>query len=906
MVGCAEPTAGGAFEVDVLPVLEGRCFMAPCHGVAPGADWPEPEDGFFVALDASGKVADPAAARTAALARIVTHGPPQASSLVRVPMSPQSGGGPHFGGVGFGGPGDPGLEAVLAWIGTESAGGEDVYLTALEQRFADTVMPTLIESCGQSNCHRATDGAFAKFAPRLEPLTGLAAPKDIRSAYASTRKHLDLWSDDALRSRLLRKGIRPFFFGGMTHRRAPTGFFPVLLTMVRDAPAIKAVLEWVDAERTAIGAALKPVPSALLYVAGPPAKRAPFRLEPGPLGSDLFSTPWPGSVETAENLTASLHPDGQAEVRDPTVSHDAERVVVAMRRDGESRLRLWEIDLATRQGRAVVADSSPGSYAQPVYAPDGRIVAVWDGHGELGVDGNGVAPELVAIEADGSVQRLTFTPVPEMTPTFLASGKTRGQLLFSTRRRGPLGDEGVMFRFPLCHNRKHHGDPEYHVHFGASIAPITPLAARDMPDGRQVIIGLSGAGSNDDRGMIGMLDRSLGPMLPPDRQGQASVIDYKAAIRWVDTAPRYRDPAPMVDGRVLVAADTADRPGEDAIVALTFDDTFEVPPVTMETLLVVEGMSLRSPTAVVPRPPEDDEHETVVDHEAEHGFLAFRDTGVLEAIYGRTGPTGAREVRAPVSGVRLLAWEGVAADGVRYDDVGGSTVGLSRQPPTRILGQWSLPKDRSAWLRVPARTPLMLQWLDDKGMMVGNQLDRWYYAEGNEVVSGGTNEATYPHACGGCHGSPTGRSIDELAEGPDALSSASITLSTHKARNPREPLPATPVNMQGGFIDYRHDVGPLFEAQCLGCHSGQTPAGDLALDDRPGTGRFPPAYEQLMLRAVDRVTLRASESLVVARLLGTKCLPQPADDETMSTVVQWIESGAAYDADAREEATDAP
>lgn len=905
VAGC--PTnSDRTFEGAALPVLEARCLSSACHGVTPAQQWPE-EEGLFIAVDDEGHATDIGAAHETAVERIVTTAPATLSSLIRVPMAAEHGGGPHFGGHGFSGPDDPGVQSMMRWIESEALGGEDVELTALEEQFAETVMPTMIERCGQSSCHGPGDGAFGAFAPHIDLLTGVAAPLGIRQAYKSARKHLDLWSDNPIRSRLIRKGLR-VTKGGLPHRRARFGVYPLDGVEPEDAPAVRTILSWVNAEREAIGVSLTPAPSALLFVAGPPALRTPFRIESGPVGSELYITPWPVVSGAETDLTSGLHPEGPAEIRDPAISHKGDEVTFAMRRDGDSEFRLWRMELSSGNAELVVDAATPGSFVQPAYAPDSSLIAVWDGHNELAADGEGVAPELVRIDMAGELQRLTFTPTPEVNPSFLASGKTRGQLLFSTRRTGESGPEGVMFRFPLSHNSAYNNDSEYHAHFGSSMAPTTPLAARDLPDGRQVFVGLSSAQAGDDRGMLGVLDRSLGPVVSDDEMRRPSLLDYTPAIRWLAEDPRFRDPQPLPDGRLLVSADSQNEPGVDALYTFAFDDIPGSEPL-LDELLTRSGSSLRSPIAVVARPSEVDPQPSAVNADAERGYLVFRDVGVLESLYGRTGPSGERLVREDIVGIRLLTPVTASADEVQPYSDGGTTTGLGAQLPARVVGEWPLPDDRSAWFDVPARTPLLVQLLDSQGMAVGRALDRWYFTEGLETVSGGTNVETYSGACAGCHGSSSGDPDAEIGPPADAVSSASITLSSHEQRNPRVPRLPTVVSSDSEAIDYRNTVGPLFEAGCAtsGCHTGNAPAGGLDLDaTSPGT-RFPLAYEALMETFVEG---RARRSALVERLLGVEldatrpvsglCPPDGADDDLIAAVIRWVDSGAAYDLAARE------
>lgn len=879
LFACAAESPDAAFEEHAAPVLERSCALTGCHGVRHGEAFPEV--GFFVAVDSRGRLSDLGAARAAALERVTTLVPPHLSSLVRVALAREHGGGPHVGGAIFAGPDDAQARAIARWIDAEpdGGGGEDIELTELERTFESSVLPVLVERCAISGCHGPSDVANTAFPVRSDP-SRLFAPLDVRRTYRVVRKFIELTGADPTRSRLVQKAIGAAS-GGLQHRGGPSTFFPEApIDDPLAAPGLAAILQWALAERAALG--VSGSPRGLLYVRGPPAPREPYRVAPGPLGSDLFLAAWPPASAPSENLTAALHPEGPVEVREPAVSHDGRTVVFAMRRDGESRFALHAIDLDTREHRALTRAGEPGSFVSPVYGPDGSLVAVWDGYEGAA----GAPPELAAIGE--IVERLTFTLAPEVRPSVLASGKTRGMLVFSTRRQGPSGLESVLFRFPPCHDPSLHGEPEYHVQFGASIAPLAPHAARDLPDGRQVMTVLDGADARDDRGALYLLDRSLGPELP---QGAPPSIALPIdPISVLDGRVAFRDPLPLPDGRLLVSTDLDRARGEDALVAVSVEDAADGARLgALEPWLAEPGFSLRDAALVATRPLEDDAHAPITDPSLDTARIAIRSAPILEAIYGRPAPYGARPVRSDLRAVRLtlpLETEGA------FDRAGA-----------RVLAEVPLAADGSAEILVPARTPVALSWLDSRGMIAGNQLDRWFYGEGGELVPAGTNPATYAHACASCHGALSGNPEEAAGPAPDAISAASVTLSSHEDRDRRRPLaPLDVTSAIAASVTFERDIGPIVEALCVRCHGATEPAAGLSLVSSPGE-RFTTAYESLVPRFVD-AGLRARRSPLVERLLGVeldaagtpsgRCPPDGASADTVRLVCRWIETGAAF------------
>jgi len=846
-----------------------------------------PEVGFFVATDALGRVQDPHAARLTALERVVTTAPYHLSSLVRVPMASAEGGGPHVGGALFSGPEDPAAQALRRWIDAEvdGAGGEDVALTELEEAFGERVLPVLVRRCGFAGCHGPAEVANTAIPAVRDPSTGTFAPLEVRDARRSMRKFLDLWGSDVGRSRLVRKALGRLH--GLPHRGGPGTFFPEAPDSdPLDTPELEAILSWGRAERAALGVEEGRMPRGLVYVRQPIGRRAPYRIEREATGSDLFFLGWPLGESSPENLTATLHPEGPVEIREPTVAHDGRTVAFAMRRAAEERFSIWELDLETRVARQVSPIDAPGSFVSPVYGPDARLVAAWDGHGEPSNDGPGISPELVALESDGTMERLTFTRSPEVRPRVLASGKTRGMLVFGTRRYGSVAGvaEGVLFRFPPCHDPALHGEPEYHVQFGASIAPLAPLVAADLPDGRQIMIVLSSTAVDDDRGLLAVLDRALGPrLLDGAAPSVGGLID---PLTILDVAPDWRDPAPLPDGRVLIASDRGRPEGSDALIVVELD-RMAADAADVDTLLAEDGFALRSPAVVLAHPVEDDDHSPITHPASSVARIALRDVAVLEAIYGRSSPTGVRPLRTDLRAVRVLT--PVTTEGAF------GTVGA------RILGEVELAADRSVELLVPARTPVRLQFLDAAGMETGRSLDRWFYGEGDELLPAGTNPETYRHDCASCHGSFSGIPEDAIAPAPDVLSSASVTLSTHALRDRRRPLPPTDLSGPSRPTTFEALIAPLLAERCVRCHGGDTPAGALSLELEAGSRSV---YDRFVSPDIVDGAHRANRSPLLERLLGVelsapgsptgRCPPEGLEDVEVRDVCRWIESGATY------------
>src|SRR5690606_26755499 len=104
-----------------------------------------------------------------------------------------------------------------------------------------------------------------------------------------------------------------------------------------------------------------------------------------------------------------------------------------------------------------------------------------------------------------------------------------------------------IFRFPPSQRT------EYHQHFG-----ITPLATlvhdmRELPDGRYVTV-VGELTARWEAGALAVVDRNFGPEINAASQVVEPALElYRPPMVVVATDGAYRDPAPLADGRVLVA-----------------------------------------------------------------------------------------------------------------------------------------------------------------------------------------------------------------------------------------------------------------------------------------------------------------------------------------------------------------
>lgn len=932
LVACAACTpvsdARTTFETRALPVFQQRCAAPICHGVAPGAeasgeriDWSL----FFLKLNASGRIASPEQARTAALRVVNTAEDPAFSTLLRKPLPVSDGGLPHLGGENFSGEEDPAWQAVRDWILTENEGGEDpLPFNTRERLFAETVEPALVEAtCLTARCHGLEAGATPF---HLDPgYRGRFPAAATRHNYAEALAVVTLDGHPG-QSRLLRKALP--IGPGIVHKGLNFDFFQ------GNPSGGRATIEaWICAERRARTGQDCTAPSApeaaldLVYVGGPLSMADAFDLDTFTPGTDLFRR----RGDTTENLTVHLHPDGPAEVRGPAASRDARQLLFSMRRSAAEGHSIWLLDLETGEARRLTdgggevgarpEDRPPSHDRDPTFGPDGEVWFVSTRAGVLADQGLQVDADLYTVSpATGAVRRWTHTPHIERWPVFFDIGaEARGEVGFTALRDTiPEQIRAHVFRFPPSQKT------EYHQHFGVTTVETFVADMQELPDGRYIgVVGdLPAPGA---AGRLAVIDRNFGPEINSHAISAASALEmYRPPMVRLDGDGLYRDPAPLPDGRVLVAHRPEGPHSAWRIERLTLEESSEGdgPRVArVEQIIAAPETSVSEPTPLVRRAPLVLSEPALP--VASDATALFRHHGLpmVDALLTNLAPSGEKRPREDIAFVRMIEHLPQTPATRRRLTPGESatTTGLGRGSPARILAELPVAPDGTFQARVPVGTPFRLQALDASHMAIGTPHNRWYYTLPGQVLTQGLSVAAgldaYGSSCAACHGSADGiggRPPEQQA--PDLVTGASLTLSAYELQDPRRPLEPPTLGPETRIeVDFRRDVQPILTRRCARCHAvdGSTPP---VLADAPGE-RFTLAYEQLLApgpgsaggrRYVDDGNGKARGSHLIEWLVGREleapaALPQPGgphtpalEDDEFETLVRWIELGATF------------
>lgn len=920
---CGTPSSRDRFETDIIPLLEKNCLAGTCHGVLPDAEvsgetinW----EYFYIHIQEDGRIIDAAEAYKTTLSRINSVEQADFSSLLRKPLDPSTGGLHHLGGVQFRDRSASDYQILRDWISSEGGGKEGseyAQLSDLQKQFATEVQPQLAQmQCMNQSCH----GQFAPFSRFAQPLRidgeSLFSVAATKANYKTARIHLD-FGTDTYNSRLLRK-VLPLDAGGISHRGGNDMFFR------SDDPGFAAIYSWAEAERReAMGTATIAEVSGVVFVRGPVEASSVFSHSKLVVGTDLYILEPPEPGGSLRNLTASAHA-APADIRDPAVNHDATKIAFAMRRSVQDAHNIYEIAVDGSGLRQLTFDQGalPGggqaSNVQPTYGPDGRIYFVSTRAGGLADSYDVLDTEIWAVDPqDQSLERLTFDPSPEVSPSFIGTGKNYGSLAYTMRRTINGRYQAPIFRSVLDHNKAYHADPEPHIHHGITIDEDIVYDMRTLHDGRYAAVLLNR--DNQWRGgKLVIFDRQFGPEVPRGSEDDSAVggfrhafstLDPTVAAGGVSVGGLYRHPVAMPNNDLLLTRslspldlDDPDSTPELGLYLMGIQEnrlSGEPSKGALQLLIDEPGIAEYDAEPIVVRPLEDDpshEHAWDPTRQSATGTIAFRHVETLEAVFSNTTQLGPKPLRDDLVYARLLESLSVTPNEEAMGQSSATIAGRSQ-----ILGEIPL-AGGSLYLEVPADRPFRVQFLNKDRMAVGTQQNRWNHVAPGEKFPGGVSPKLYPRLCAGCHGSLSGDIGEIGGPMPDIISAASMTMATHENLDPRRPLKPL-VLPEPITVDYRSDVAPLVQRSCAvsSCHQGDAPAGALDLSN---SDRFQGGYMALQ-PFVNSIESSAHKSYLMERILGRElgagrrltgaCLGEPVlSSEEQLVFIRWIDMGATY------------
>jgi hypothetical protein len=597
-------------------------------------------------------------------------------------------------------------------------------------------------------------------------------------------------------------------------------------------------------------------------------------------------------LRTRQISTLFEDPDGGV-VRDPCVSYDGRKIVLAMRKAKECRYHLFEIDVDGRGLRQLT--DGPDDEVEPCYLPDGGIVyASSKAHRFTPCNAHQVA-NIWRCDADGGNQRrLTNGMDAERSPWVMADGRV-------SFARWDYVHRDQMTYFGLWSI-----NPDGTGHMIVSgnynfYAAGWPGYAKPIPGTDRLVCALMYV--HDIKGMVATIDPSLGPdniegvrltSLGNPRStvelinetACGDMLGTNKALHWrAGTGPDSRslahqmgwtDPYPISEDCFLV---TNYGDGRNELCVMDGAGNYEVvctvdagrpkkASVRIETWdVTLSGSSVLAGV----RPLMARAREPVIVSRTD--YTKATGTMVLANIH-----EGRQFASVKPGTIRALMVMENLPTPIRFGDA--TAVSLGEQwNVSKYWGSVPVESDGSAHFEVPALRSLSLIAVDDAGREVKAMRTQVNVMPGETV------------GCVGCH--------ERRTKTPSTIYSATLA-----ALNRPASVPTIPKGIRHTPVSYGKDIQPILDKYCVKCHSAADPQGKIILEgDR--TPKWSVAYSQLFAaRQIatvgdpgigdDRVGPIAAAVSPLLKYLNGGHQKVQATLEELLTVRIWIDEDAKY------------
>lgn len=478
-------------------------------------------------------------------------------------------------------------------------------------------------------------------------------------------------------------------------------------------------------------------------------------------------------------------------IKDPCVSFDGKKVVFAWSKDNNG-YHLWEMEINNPNSLRQLTDDPEGlvvSDYEPCYLQNGDILfnsSRCFGFVECYYN---MTSNLFIMNKDGKyLRRLSFDQVHTFYPTMMNDGK----VLYS---RWEYHDRNVLNCFGLF-SMNPDGTQQAECFGNQTEWPATFIHARQIPDSRKILSVISGHRA-PYAGDLVIIDPSIArngdsavKLIAPERPNpKVTAVDFGGNVENYN----FQNPYPFSEECFLVSW----RPNDKQHFALYFMN------IRGERELIAwnDEQSLFKPLSLkLRKPPNSISYQT--DYKKNSAVVTMHD-----AYYGMG--TGASVEKGSIKKIRVIALEyrtdpafgNTGSQGYQMTPVGRWTCSWEAK---RIVGEIPVEEDGSASFEVPARTPLYLQLVDEKGRMI-QTMRSWMTLQPGEVFG-----------CYGCH--------EDKNEAP---LSSSPALSTFPKKLER----FYDVD-ETGYFSYPRHIQPILDKNCVksGCHDKNNTALDLRGD----------------------------------------------------------------------------
>jgi mono/diheme cytochrome c family protein len=491
-------------------------------------------------------------------------------------------------------------------------------------------------------------------------------------------------------------------------------------------------------------------------------------------------------------------------------SWDGKKLLMSYKETNDQPFHVWEINTDGTGLRQVTR--GPYHDFNPVYYPDGRIVFCSSRVESYSLCQDFLAAALHICDADGgNLRRIDFTTLCTCTPAVMPDGTILCSR-WEYNDKNIFSWQGLWTVHPDGRNLK--------LFYGNTLTiPNSRYGGRPVPGTDQVLITMAGH-HLPPISDIALVDRSAGleELTGIRKVTFETPLQPTKGRTWRDTnwgpgdyfySQSVTDPWPLADGLFLVAIGNDARPAAGFRICLCRYDGARFP------VWAQEGESFFAPVALAPRELPRAVFGGQCPTEAGEGTFFVQD--VYQGLREQGVPRGA------VKTLRVLRqtpkkWN---TEGPRFHDH-YPIIGYGSYYVKEILGEVPVDADGSAYFTAPSNCELYFIALDERGKEIQRMGSVTQVTTGEKV------------SCVGCH-------EDRLKAPPLSTKSA--------ARLARAPDAITPPAWGAGPVDYVKQVQPVWDRNCVSCHSGRAPKADLDLSDDK-TRFFNMSFDHLMARGM--------------------------------------------------------
>lgn len=500
-------------------------------------------------------------------------------------------------------------------------------------------------------------------------------------------------------------------------------------------------------------------------------------------GAALCLLTWDGN----EYRQRTLIDDPNGVIRDPSVSHDGNRLLFSWKKsDRDDDYHLYEMDVATQQVRQLTFGLGVADY-EGIYLPDGDIlfnstrcvqtVDCWWTE----------VSNLYRCDKDGEqLRRLTFDQVHDNFPTVTPDGR----ILYT---RWEYNDRGQIYPQPLLQMNPD-GTQQREFYGVNSWFPTTILHARGVPGSSRVLAIASGHHTRQTGKLIeidpaqGRQENAGVTLVAPPRATPGRRIDA-----YGQEGELFQYPYPLDESTFLVAYHPIGWPWARGKLGPLFGVYWMNRHGARERLAIDPRLPCNQPIPLSARHLERT-RPSQVDYGQTEGTCYIQD------VYA--GPGLAGVPRGTVTRIRVVALEFRAA-GIGENRNGGPgggalistpiAIGNGAWDPKTIIGDAAVHQDGSSFFPVPARRPIYFQLLDDAGRMV-QSMRSWTSLQPGENAS-----------CVGCH---------EHKNSAPPLLRQPLTMALRHG-----PESLTPFYGPERGFSFTREVQPVLDQHCISCHN---------------------------------------------------------------------------------------